>query len=71
MYEARIVDDSQPPSPHDLLTTIQASAYLSVHRSTLIRWEADGLIQSYRLPVGARRYRFGDVEALLSRGPKP
>lgn len=43
-----------------------ATELLGVHRNTLLRWEADGLIRPRRLPGGHRRYLLGDLRKLLA-----
>lgn len=47
------------------LTTAQACALLSIHRSTLYRWQHEGHLSPLILPNGHRRFRRSDVEALL------
>lgn len=42
-----------------------AQQLLGVHRSTLIRWEAEGKIKPRRLFGGHRRYLLGDLAAVL------
>jgi excisionase family DNA binding protein len=53
-------------SPDDLLPPAEAAALVGISRDTIKRWERDGRIASRRLPNGHRRYRRGDVEALLT-----
>lgn len=50
-----------------LLTIGEAAAILGVHPDTLKRWERAGRIKvAIRTPNGHRRFRRGDVEALLT-----
>lgn len=37
--------------------------------STLRRWDREGRLPVYRTPAGQRRYRRGDIEALLTAQP--
>jgi DNA-binding transcriptional MerR regulator len=54
-------------SANDLLPPAEAAALIGVHRDTLKRYEdRDHLITSIRTPYGHRRYRRGDVEALIT-----
>ena len=55
-------------SPDDLLPSGAAAALAGVSRDTIKRWESNGIIASKRTPTGHRRYRRGDVEALLTNG---
>lgn len=50
----------------ELLPAGPSAALLGVHKATLARYEDRGLIKSVRTPSGHRRYRRGDVEALLT-----
>ena len=43
----------------------EAAAELGVSLNTLRRWSDSGKLTCYRSPGGHRRYRRGDVEALL------
>ena len=53
---------------HDLLTTNEAMAYLSIARSTLYRWVKEGRLPAYYTPTGAgRRYRREELRAVLVR----
>lgn len=47
-----------------------ARALLGISRSTLIRWEAAGLITPRRLHGGHRRYLLDDLRKLLQNGTK-
>lgn len=40
---------------------------LGVTNRTLTNWERKGLLVPVRLPTGHRRYRRGEVEALLEK----
>ena len=49
-----------------LLTIREVSRLLCVHSNTLRRWNAKGLIRSYRVGLGhQRRFKAEDVTALL------
>jgi DNA-binding transcriptional MerR regulator len=55
-------------SADDLLAAARAASLIGVHRDTLKRYEdRDQLITSIRTPKGHRRYRRGDVLALIHR----
>ncbi|GAA2022288.1 helix-turn-helix domain-containing protein [Pseudokineococcus marinus] len=56
-------------SQNDLLSVSQAAALVGVSLDTIRRWDNDGRIQSVRTPTGHRRFRRGDVEALLQPSP--
>lgn len=56
-----------PVNPDDLLASGEASKLIGVSRDTLKRWEKKGRITSLRTPDNHRRYRRGDVEALLTQ----
>jgi excisionase family DNA binding protein len=43
-----------------------ACELLGVHRSTLLRWEAEGKIHPRRLFGGHRRYLLADLRAVLA-----
>lgn len=60
------MQDKHPPLPDDLLASGEAAKLIGVSRDTLKRWEKKGRISSRRTPEGHRRYRRGDVEALLT-----
>jgi excisionase family DNA binding protein len=49
----------------DLLTTGESADIVGVSVDTIKRWERAGKITSLRTPTGHRRFRRGDVEALL------
>ena len=53
-------------SPDDLLSSGVAAAIAGVSRDTIKRWERNGQIKALRTPSNHRRYRRGDVEALLA-----
>ena len=54
-----------PASDAELLTVGEAATTAGVHVDTIKRWEKAGLITSLRTPVGHRRFRRSDVEALM------
>ncbi|MGO1316988.1 MAG: helix-turn-helix transcriptional regulator [Cellulomonadaceae bacterium] len=60
--------DSTPSAPGDrLLRTDQVAAWLSVSKSTLVRWRQSGEGPAvYWLAEGVPRYRTADVEAWLA-----
>lgn len=62
------MQDKHPANPDELLASGDAASLIGVHRDTIKRWEKLGRITSLRTPDGHRRYRRGDVEALLT-GP--
>jgi excisionase family DNA binding protein len=51
------------------LTTSQAAEIIGVSPSTVVKYADAGMLPSYRLPSGHRRYRREDVEALIGRHP--
>lgn len=52
-----------------LISVAQAAALLGVHPNTLRAWTEAGRLAAYRINArGDRRYRRGDVEALLAEG---
>lgn len=51
----------------DLLRPKEAGDMLGVTNRTLTNWERKGLLVPVRLPTGHRRYRRGEVEALLGK----
>jgi diguanylate cyclase (GGDEF)-like protein/excisionase family DNA binding protein len=52
-----------------LISVAQAAALLGVHPNTIRIWTDAGRLAAYRInPRGDRRYRRGDVEALLAEG---
>lgn len=55
-----------PASDAELLSVGEAALLAGVHVDTIKRWEKAGRISSLRTPNGHRRYRRGDVEALLT-----
>lgn len=55
-----------PANPDELLPPAEAAALVGISRDTIKRWERAGRITSRRTPHGHRRYRRGDVEALLT-----
>ena len=58
---------------HDpLISVAQAAALLGVHPNTIRVWTEAGRLAAYRINArGDRRYRRGDVEALLAEGADP
>ncbi len=50
------------------LSEKEAQEYLGVSRSTLYRWQKDGKLKVYKLGR-QRRYRQGDLDALVEPGP--
>ncbi len=62
--EPRIDDGNGRRSP---LTISEASQYVGIHRNTLRRWSAVGLVRVYRIGSrGDRRYKIGDLNALVA-----
>jgi excisionase family DNA binding protein len=51
-------------APPVLIGPQEAARRLGVSRTTLIRWEAAGLLSAVRTPTGQRRYRDDDINAL-------
>lgn len=58
-----------PTSPDDLLSIGQAAAIAGMSVDTLRRYESEGRIEARRTPGNQRRFRRGDVEALLTADP--
>jgi diguanylate cyclase (GGDEF)-like protein/excisionase family DNA binding protein len=55
-----------------LISVAQAAALLGVHPNTIRVWTDAGRLAAYRINArGDRRYRRGDVEALLAEGADP
>lgn len=54
----------------ELLPVGTAASLIGISADTLKRWERDGRIRSTRTPTGHRRFRRGDVEALLTSDDK-
>lgn len=50
----------------DLLPIGDVARMLQVNVATVRRWEDAGTIQAIRLPSGHRRFRRGDIDALLN-----
>jgi excisionase family DNA binding protein len=50
----------------ELLPPAESASLIGISVDTLKRWEKAGRISSLRTPHGHRRYRRGDVEALLT-----
>lgn len=66
-YETFLVVIDRDAYPEDeLLSPAQALKVAHISRSTLLRAEQSGLISPYRTPGGHRRYRRGDLDALLT-----
>lgn len=47
----------------------QAAEIAGVSIDTLRRWDADGHIEAIRTFGGQRRFRLGDIKALVASGP--
>ena len=56
-------------SNEDLLSVSQTAYLAGVSADTIRRWEKAGRIPGHRTPTGHRRFRRGDVEALLTTEP--
>ncbi|GAA1007988.1 hypothetical protein GCM10009551_088870 [Nocardiopsis tropica] len=54
------------PAVAERLTQSEVTSALRVSRTTLMRYEAAGLIHPYRVPGGHRRYDRAEVEALAA-----
>lgn len=65
-----MIQPETTPEPSPLMTPAEVQQALNVSRSTLVTWDAEGLLKSIRLPKGHRRYRRADVEA-IERGEVP
>lgn len=59
-----------PAAPPRFVAPRTACALLGIHRSTLLRWEAKGLIRPRRLHGGHRRYLLADLAGVLNGGGK-
>lgn len=57
---------SMSNEPDTLLAVTAAAKRVGVTAQTLRRWQAMGLITARRTPGGQRRFRVGDLEALVS-----
>lgn len=57
-----------PQQPERPLTTSQAAALLGVSAATIVNYADKGLIRSFKLPSGHRRFRRADLEAFLDPG---
>lgn len=55
----------------DLLTSADLCRRMSVSRSTVARWVADGLLPVIRTPGGRMRFRPADVEAFIDGQTRP
>jgi predicted site-specific integrase-resolvase len=54
------------PRPEPMLTTTEAAAAVNVHRKTLSKYVADGLIKpTLRLPTGHMRWELDDLKRQL------
>lgn len=49
-----------------LLTTRQVAERLEVTAGTVQKWQRDGKLPSLRTPGGALRFRWSDIEAVIS-----
>lgn len=67
MLDCALMQGKHPANPDELLQPSDAASLIGVHPDTLKRWEAKGRITSLRTPEGHRRFRRGDVEALLTQ----
>ncbi|MCK5684932.1 recombinase family protein [bacterium] len=55
----------------DFYTIGETAKILNVHRTTLQRWDRTGVLKSYRLPSGRRRYSHQQIQdALVGNGLK-
>ena len=52
-----------------LLTTAEVAELFRVDQSTIRRWVEDGVIAAVTLPMGRKRYRRSDIEAILAGEP--
>ncbi len=48
-----------------LLNMSKVKEYYNISRITLLRWEKEGLIKSYRTPKGRRRYKKSELEEIM------
>lgn len=67
MLDLAPMQAKHPENHDDLLPVGKAARLAGISRDTIKRWERAGRITSRRLPNGHRRYRRGDVEALLTQ----
>ena len=57
------------PEPKVMLTTGEAARLLGIHVNTVRRWNAKGILKSYRIgPRGDRRFRREDIDSFLTGG---
>lgn len=62
----------EQPNLRDYLTISEAAELLGVSPSTLRNWDRQGKLNAHRHPVnGYRLYLREELEALLSRLPRP
>lgn len=66
MLDYATMQGKHPANPDELLPPAESAKLIGISRDTLKRWEKKGRITSLRTPEGHRRFRRGDVEALLS-----
>ena len=59
---------SSAPREEVQLSTLQASRFLGLAPRTVIRWANSGRIPCVRTGAGHRRFRLGDLEAILQTG---
>lgn len=67
-----MADNTRPPlseaaaslDDDDKLNLSDAAAYLGVHRSTLTRWRARGVVPVIATPGGLPRFRRSDLDRL-------
>lgn len=67
MLDCATMQGKHPEKPDDFLPPAESAKLIGISRDTLKRWEKKGRITSLRTPEGHRRYRRGDVEALLTQ----
>jgi excisionase family DNA binding protein len=74
----RVGEEASMTSPRigqgfrDLLSVGEAAGMLCIHPNTIRRWEAEGLIQAWRVgPRRDRRFRRSEVLHLLQGQPQP
>jgi len=58
--------DPRHSDPSQLLTTAEVAWRFRVDTKTVTRWTRAGKLTAIRTPGGQRRYRLGDIEALLT-----
>ncbi len=68
----QIVNLKQPrkanPLPKPMLTTGDVARLLGVHTNTVRRWNATGILKSYRIsPRGDRRFQRENIDSFLKK----